>query len=96
MINETEFDKVYDVVWEFGNFIKSISDDSSLAWNLYDTMNTSGFELNSLLDLDDMLWFIMLRDALACYFALGYPQEYISHRYEAFNLLCYSYYTKGE
>lgn len=96
MLNETEFDKAYDVVWEFGNFIKSISDDSSLAWNLYDTMNTSGFELNSLLDLDDMLWFIMLRDALACYFALGYPQEYISHRYEAFNLLCYSYYTKGE
>ena len=96
MLKETEFDKAYDVVWEFGNFIKSISDDSSLAWNLYDTMKANGFELDSFLDMDDMVWFIMLRDALACYFALGFPQEYISYRYEAFNLLCYSYYSKGE
>lgn len=94
MLRETDFDKAYDVVWEFGNFLKSISDDSSLAWNLYDTMKANGFELNSFLDMDDMIWIIMLRDALACHFALGYPLEYNSYQFDTFNLLCYSYYSK--
>lgn len=87
MLRQNEFDKAYDIVWEFTHFIKSISDDNNLTWNLYEELQRNGFGLDSILDVDNMVWMIVLRDTLACYFALGYPQEYRSYRFESNELL---------
>ena len=96
MLRQNEFDKAYDIVWEFTHFIKSISDDSNLTWNLYEELQRNGFGLDSILDVDNMVWMIVLRDTLACYFALGYPQEYRSYRFESNDLLWYAYYSKAD
>lgn len=96
MLRQNEFDKAYDVVWEFSHFVKSISEDSTLTWNLYEALQRNGFNLDSILEVDDMVWAIIRRDVLACYFSLGYLQEYRSYRFELYDLLNYAFYSKED
>ena len=90
MFSNKEFERAYTPVWSLTNIKKELLDDFNSKWDLYNALNNSWTELDSVDDVESNLQVLIKTDVLVCYFALGYPLHYDDNTYELSNLLSYA------
>lgn len=89
-----DFDEAYGIVEDLlflKDTISSVSDNPDLSLNLYNAIiNDNHVELNSIQDLDKAVSVFVFRDILACYFSLGFFQDYRMGVFDYFDLFDYA------
>lgn len=90
MFNNKEFDRAYTPVWSLTKIKRELLDDFDSKWDLYNALNNSWSELDSIDDVESNVQVLIKNDVLVCYFALGYPLYYDDNTYELSNLLSYA------
>jgi Cdc6-like AAA superfamily ATPase len=93
-LDKKDFDEAYGIIEDLlflKDTISSVSDNPELSLNLYNAIiNDNRVELNSIQELDKAVSVIVFRDVLACYFSLGFFQDYRMGVFDYFDLFDYA------
>ena len=90
MLNEKEFEKVFDLVRSFLFHIEEFSGDDDLVEDLLSKLVEKGMFFHSKEDLIDHVDTIIKRDFIYCFINMGIPADSNIEELEPFDILCYA------